>query len=712
MILFEEDWLRYPGAIPDFNTKNKSFLVFVKTLQEMGVKNCLFPLALHDPRIVGLDPHDPNLTEVEIARIRIELEINPWYCLREFLRFPADGIPDGISVRANRGIIAQWWCYYNNLDIFMMQPRQTGKSVGMDGLHARDLRFGNTGSRKLILTKDRGLIAKNVKKIKDILNLFPKWSYIPSRKDKDVEYMLNYTHEDNLINFISAQNDKDKAKNASRGHTITRFHGDELPFIKYVQHMIPSISSSMDEAIRTDILNDVGYGRVYTTTAGDLSLPHGKYAYDLYVDSYPFSEELYDVRDNQRLREIITQAIGLPVARTSITYNHRQLGISDEEFFKRIQSAKSTDAEINADYFLIWGTGGVSSVVSKDVLDAMSNSSQVPEYIQVTEFGPAIKWWIPQNKIDQYLRDNKCVMGIDTSNQIGKDKTAFILVNTYNLEVVMSMEVVNANVPLTAKWFAEFLLRHKTVTAIIENKSSAQTFIDTTVMLLSNSGENPLRRMFNRIVDEPKNNMEIHAKVSRNYRLSHEELNDSRRWYGFNTSGSSRFFLYSKVLHSACSQSRNVMRDAAITNQIALLKRDEETGRVDHASQGNDDRVIAWLLVHWFLNYGKNLDIYGIDSRRVMVGIQQDGSVMSEDDMMLNKFIEEAQEEAEELMIKIAQTDHVGLKMSYQHELDEINSFLKEHGVEPKTLDAVINQMKEEKRIQMHKRNNTGGYYG
>lgn len=152
------------------------------------------------------------------------------------------------------------------------------------------------------------------------------------------------------------------------------------------------------------------------------------------------------------------------------------------------------------------------------------------------------------------------------------------------------------------------------------------------------------------------------------------------------------------------------MLDAAITDQVASLKRDEETGRVDHASQGNDDRVIAWLLVHWMLNYGKNLDVYGIDSRRVMVGIQQDGSTMSEADMALNKAIEEAQEEAEVLILKINNAKHVGIRMMYQHELNELNAFLKEHGVEPKTLDAVINKIKEEKRFKQQ--TNSGGYYG
>ena len=78
--------------------------------------------------------------------------------------------------------------------------------------------------------------------------------------------------------------------------------------------------------------------------------------------------------------------------------------------------------------------------------------------------------------------------------------------------------------------------------------------------------------------------------------------------------------------------------------------------------------------------------------------------------MALNKAIEEAQEEAEVLILKINNAKHVGIRMMYQHELNELNTFLKEHGVEPKTLDAVINKIKEEKRFKQQ--TNSGGYYG
>jgi hypothetical protein len=49
MILFKEDWDKYPEAIWDLNTRNTSFLDYSILLRDMGVENHLWPLQLHDP---------------------------------------------------------------------------------------------------------------------------------------------------------------------------------------------------------------------------------------------------------------------------------------------------------------------------------------------------------------------------------------------------------------------------------------------------------------------------------------------------------------------------------------------------------------------------------------------------------------------------------------------------------------------------------------
>ena len=98
MILFQEDWLKYPGAIADYNTRNRSFVDIAMLLRDLGVKNHLFPLALINPRLQGIDPRDPTLPQDIIAMIVAEIKINPWYFIREVLRAPArSGFNSGVS---------------------------------------------------------------------------------------------------------------------------------------------------------------------------------------------------------------------------------------------------------------------------------------------------------------------------------------------------------------------------------------------------------------------------------------------------------------------------------------------------------------------------------------------------------------------------------------------------------------------------------------
>ena len=69
MILFENDWKRYPNAIADVDTGNKSFLRLSLVLKSMGVKNHAFPLALLNPELKGVNPHSTNLSIEQMVLI-------------------------------------------------------------------------------------------------------------------------------------------------------------------------------------------------------------------------------------------------------------------------------------------------------------------------------------------------------------------------------------------------------------------------------------------------------------------------------------------------------------------------------------------------------------------------------------------------------------------------------------------------------------------
>lgn len=60
MILFQDDWDKYPGAIVHNKTSNETYKRLSAMYAKMGVKNNLFMLALHNRDLEDVDPFDPN----------------------------------------------------------------------------------------------------------------------------------------------------------------------------------------------------------------------------------------------------------------------------------------------------------------------------------------------------------------------------------------------------------------------------------------------------------------------------------------------------------------------------------------------------------------------------------------------------------------------------------------------------------------------------
>lgn len=702
MILYERDWLKYPGAIPDFNTRNESFLDIVATLRKMGVKNCLWPLALHDQRLVGVNPFDLTISDDLKLRIAIEVENNPWYYIREILKLPEAGT-DGVNITANRAFLAQWWARMQSIDVFNMQPRQTGKSVTADSEHVWKTIFYGYRSNRFLLTKDRALVVKNTQRLKKIRSMLPPYLWYPSKKDKDVEDVFNYAARENELILRPAQNDPISAINAARGFTNDDLHVDEVPFVKYIDVMLPAIASSMDAAIANAMKNKTLYGKLFTTTAGDLSLTQGRYAYELYASGCPFTEQFYDSNNREELVEFITRNTGNPNPMFSMTFSHRMLGISDEEMWRRIRSVPSTDEDVNKDYFLIWGKGGVNNVVPVYILDAMGKSAIQPKYTELTETGYVIKWYIDKEDIDGYMKLNPTVMGIDTSEQIKRDSTAMVIINPVNLTVVATISISDGNIITTAKWLASFMSKYSRVTMIIEKKSSAQTFIDTLILSFIAEGINPFKRIWNKIVDDVTMQGRDFELVRRGSGVSTFLVDTNRKYLGFNQTGNTRNLLYSQVLQEASSQSRYVINDVSLVNQISMLKINEE-GRIDHVSSGHDDMVMAWLLAHWMIRFGRNLDFYGLDSRRIMFNVSDDGKQMEEDDFIEHEIVESLSAEADEIIAQIRREKHPGMKDRLEHRLKRVNRDLESYGVEPKTVDAIIKHGVDEKKAKARSR--------
>ena len=168
MILFYEDWQKYPTAKPHLTTKAESYLELAKIYKAMGIENHMFHLALVDQSLEFVDPHSDDLTLEQMAAITVECKINPWYFFREVARVPAGSGADAAPLQANRANIAAFWCFFNHATIFLIQPRQTGKSISIDELVTLLMNILCKGTDINLLTKDEVLRQNNVKRLKDV----------------------------------------------------------------------------------------------------------------------------------------------------------------------------------------------------------------------------------------------------------------------------------------------------------------------------------------------------------------------------------------------------------------------------------------------------------------------------------------------------------------------------------------------------------------
>ena len=305
MILFLEDWAKYPGAIIDTKTNNKSFLRLAGLYKKMGIKNHAFLLALHDPTLQGIDPRAKDLSEEIKYRIIVESFINPWYYFREVLRIQPEAGTDLVYLRANRANIAYIWLCLNHITSLLIMPRQTGKSLIVSEVasYITGIRANNTSSGFLL--PGDSLRIKTAKKIREELEIIPDYMRLINKKDIKNTERITVKALNNDVTFSVAQKDKKAADNLGRGDTKPIRVIDEFAYIYNIAITLPVMLSSTIAAREQAKKDGQPYYTSFATTAGKLNTPEGKFAYGVYKSALRFSEKYFDLKNEEELNEVV-----------------------------------------------------------------------------------------------------------------------------------------------------------------------------------------------------------------------------------------------------------------------------------------------------------------------------------------------------------------------------------------------------------------------
>jgi len=701
MILFKEDWHKYPKAIPNIDTKNESFVDICYILRGLGVNNHLFPLSLHNPDIKDIDPHGENLSIEEKGLITKECFENPWYYFREVARIPVQGAMKPIKVKANRGNIALWWCYFNHITTFLVQPRQTGKSVTMANLDRYLLNFGLVHSSIHLLTKEDQLRRNDVERLKEYEEILPEYlrRTVKKKDPNNQEYIYLSAVENKYETHVPRMDEKGAYK-VGRGFTSANIRIDEFAYISWLKATLTTIISATNAAFESAKENKAHHGIILATTAGKKDDRDGKYAYQILSSSFPFTEKIYDSQDENELRKTI-MANSTNGYAVNCTFNHRMLGVSDQQHYDNIKKAMISGEEADRDYFNIWTSGSVGSPLTAEQLDFIRDH-QTEKYVNDidSKMRYMTKWYVSLESRDRLMEAGNVVVGIDTSEAMGKDEIAMQYVDLNTLQVLGTCYCNLTNIIEYSLWLFDQMQKWPKLTAIIERRSTGAAVIDQLLLSFKIAGQNAFKRIYNKIAQDPDRFKEELMEIRRadKYQLADMYVR-YKSAFGYSTSAkgdSSRSILYGQVLQNAVRHSMDRINDIKTINQIMSLT--VINGRVDHPRGSNDDGVIAWLLTIWFAMFGNNLSWYGIDPTQIMSNtmVKKDDSQMTAEERYQSKLKDTIVDLVDELTTT---KDHY-LRLKLESQINNLAKEIKQSDDETFNVTELIKKTIEQKKMK------------
>jgi len=700
MILFRNDWQKYPKAVIDVDTKNKSFLRVASLYRTMGIENNSFMLATLNPELIGVDPFDPKLSIEQMAMIALEIRDNPWWYFRNIARAPAIAGRPSVMVEANRGNIALWWLFFNHVMTILTQSRQTGKSFSTDVLVTLLMNVLCTNTQINLLTKDDILRRRNIERLKEIASELPR--YLDQKTKLDVNNGEELTIRSLNNSFIThvPQASPKRAYNLGRGLTSPIFIVDEGPFQPNIAIALPAALAATGAAVDAAKLANAPYGTILTNTAGKKDDKDGKFVFRLISESAVWAEPFFDAKDQDDLERLIKHNSRTGAIRVSVTLSHTQLGKTDEWLKTKLDDSLQTGDDASRDYFNVWTSGSESNPLSDIILEKIANSLKPVSYTDISKpHGYVTRWYVSEEKIHNRLMSSKFILGIDTSDASGGDDIGCVMVDVETLEVIMTGVFNETNLIMFSEWLVSIMVSYVNITTIIERRSTGGMIMDYLLLMLPEKGIDPFKRIFNRVVNDYDEYPERYSEIKTPMvRRSIDIYVKYKKTFGFATSAvgyASRSEIYSTTLQNAAKRGCNNIYDKELIGQITGLV--SKNGRVDHEVGEHDDLVIGWLLTQWLILHGKNLSFYGIDTSKIMsnLGLEIGESKVDIENKLEQQLIRTRIESIYDQLTKETD-DFVSLRL--EHELRVLDKQIILESDEVYSLDGLIERAKEVKK--------------
>lgn len=371
--------------------------------------------------------------------------------------------------------------------------------------------------------------------------------------------------------------------------------------------------------------NGAIYGRLFSSTPGDLDSGPGMEAATILENTCRFTEHMYDIFDKDGkagLEEYVKHNSTNGIV--YIEFSYKQLGEDEEWFYEMARVVNNKPEKIKRELLLQRLSGSQLSPFSPEDLIALEHFVTEP----IEE-----RFIMPNYKLNIYepINVQKCYfIGVDVSNGYGQDNTSAVVVDPYSLQIVAEFKSPYIGIPDLVK-FLRLLVKKHIPRAIlcIERNMNGESVIS---FLRDTDVRHTIYYDYVKELCEGQVEERLDAKGL----LKLEALR--RRLYGVYTQGKSRTAMF-LLLDKYMNEKKDLFRGMDVISDIKKLI--TKKGKIQAGPGHHDDSIMALLIALYVLRYGKQLNRFGFYPGEFI----PDEATKDEDEQrLLNTMLEEMPE--------------------------------------------------------------------
>lgn len=571
----------------DWKTKNKSFLNLYQDLYNMGISNNKFFLRLFDRDLQGIDPYSVVLPKEIQIKIYIECLINPFYWLREILRIPVDGMPieigGGVPYRIDRNGAATWHLFLNGIDHYKSEPRQQGKTQDCIAKFNYAYHFGNLASTILFFNKDQEMANTNLYRLKCQRDMMPSWLQMrmvvtdDGKFDKGIDNTKSIRNpvNGNTIIAMGKATSKEAAMKMGRGATAALQHYDEFDFIPHQIEIMNSASFAFSTAARNAKSNGALYGRILSSTPGDLDTRDGMAA-SIYIEKMLVWKDSMLDDDINKIRGMINS----PAYNKFVFVEHswQQLKLSMQWYEEQCAYVNYDMTVIMREIWLkrLHGSN-LSPFKRTDIMYLMSHQREPIETVDLSDTMSPIL-------IYEKIHLNKVyILAIDPAEGFGGDNNAFTLMDHVTQLPVAEFKSSYISQPDMCDMVERFLDRYCPKTMIVVENNRGRELINCLLKT---------KYKYQLYYDDGKLDSKVSEKTDPLFRVKQKAA--MRQIYGLNTSRSNRP-RYEQILLNIMEERKELLLTKYLVDDVCALIR-RPNGTVGASSGKHDDNIMSYLM--------------------------------------------------------------------------------------------------------------------